>query len=262
MKKILAFTLAMVMVLALAACNVNVNTNQTPGTTAAANGGTTAAPTGTTAAPAGGDETTEPAPTETEAVPAETEGTEPAPTEPEAPTAEYFEKTGTPAAGTASGNTYTNESIGLTCVMPEGVEFASEAAILETNEVATVDEMLALDAAYVAITTDSSVAVVVYKMGTKEVNSKTTVEEALDYLVGDDTEYLEILGATVAEPELVNAIFTAGAAKAVLLSAQANGQQAIYLYVGYQVGDHLVVVCAQAESEAAIEDILAGIDVE
>lgn len=259
MKKILAFVFAMVMVLSLAACSVNVDTGNAGAGTAAAPAGTTAAPVETTTVP---DET-EPTQTETESTQAETEPQETEPAATETPVeAEYIVKEGTPAMGTVDGNYYTNESIGLTCAMPEGMEFASEAAILETNEVATADELLALDAAYIAITTDSSMAVVVYKMGTKEVNSKTTVAEALDYLIGDDTEYLEIRGATVAEPELVNAIFTAGTANAVILSAQSEGQQVVYLYVGYQVGEHLVVICAQAADEAGLEDILAGIDVE
>lgn len=126
MKKIIAFTLALVMVMALAGCSgagISVNINA-GGTTAPA--GTAAAPAGTEAPQTAGtaaqpEETVPAAPVET--APQETE---PAVTEPQE-TAELL--------GETEGDTYTNEFLGFRCVM-EGFTFMTEAELYEYNGLA------------------------------------------------------------------------------------------------------------------------------
>ena len=124
MKKIIAFTLALVMVMALAGCassgggsiNINPNATMAPAPTAAQ---TTEAPeAGETTAAALPDETKPVAPEETEP-----QETEPVPTEPEE---------AADILGETEGDTYTNEFLGFRCVM-EGFNFKTEAELYEYN---------------------------------------------------------------------------------------------------------------------------------
>ena len=262
MKKILAFVLAMVMVMALAACGGETNNGAVvpAGTTAAAPAGTTAAA-GETTAPAAETEATvaqtEPAVTE----PAVTEPAETEPAATEAVADEYIVKTGAPALGVANGNVYTNASLGLTCTMPEGMNFVDDTTLATLNDLVDVNDILAEDMFFLAALEDTSVLVAAFKLGTESVGGADNVEDALIYILDDDTATLTEAGATVdAEPTI--AYFTAGQARAALLTATAGGESALYLYCGYQVGDYLTLVAVIAPDMDTAEEILAGIDVE
>lgn len=124
MKKIIAFTLALVMVMALAGCansgiSVNINAGATTAPAAAAtNAATEASEAVETTAAALPDETKPVAPVETEP-----QETEPAPTEPEE---------AADILGETEGDTYTNEFLGFRCVM-EGFNFKTEVELYEYN---------------------------------------------------------------------------------------------------------------------------------
>ena len=249
------------MVMALAACNANVNINPTnaapAGTTAPAAGETTAPAAAGTTAPA---ETEAPA-TTTEPAQVETEPVETEPVATEGAADEYIVKTGAPALGTANGNIYTNSSIGLTCTMPEGMTFVDDTSLAVMNDLVDVKDILKEDMFFLAALEDTSVIVAAFKLGTDAVSGADNAEDALISILEDDTESLTEQGVTVDfEPTIAR--FTAGQARAALLTATAGNETALYLYCGYQVGDYLVLVAVIAPDMDTAEEILAGIDVE
>ncbi len=264
MKKMIALMLALMLVLSLAACGDSAPAAQpAPG----ANVGTTA-PAGTAAGTEATTTATEPAPTETTPVTTE-EPTEPVATEPVAtePVADetYFVKTGVPALGTVIDNSYVNEAAGLTCTMPEGFAFANDEQLLQFNEVTSVEDLMKKNdvvVAYASNGVDSAMIVGAFKLGTDVVGGNQDAGDAILHIVEEDMASLEGDGATITDPQLITVTFTAGKARGTLMTAAVNGQEVTFLHVGYQFGDYVVMLSIQAPTEAAVEEIFLGVDVE
>ena len=265
MKKILALLLSLVMLLALAACGgepeqTEAATTAPKGTTEASTAtpetepGTTPETTGT--ATATEPVSTEPAPTEsapTEPASNEPGSTETVPTEPdpeedpeEQPASlsfngSYFKKSGAPTLGTADGKTYTNSSIGLSITLGGDYRFASEAAMLETNEVAKAEELAGKDFIYITADILETVIVRAYKLGSAVAGNTTDPESAFLNLVKKEAAAKETGGATVTLAARTET-FSAGGARAVLVTVTQGYEITNYLYIGYPVGEYLVVV--------------------
>ena len=262
MKKFIALMLSVLLVLSMAACgdSTPAQTGTTTGTTA---GSEATDGTETTTAPQKETETTTAPQKETETTQATQEPTEPVATEGADET--YFVKSGTPELGTVTGTSYVNEAASLTCAMPDDYVFASEEELLQMNEVTSLEELLQADGIMVAYGTnniDSAIAIGAFKLGSEDVGGTQNIGEAILYIMAEDAEDLENDGATVAEPTQITVTFTAGKAMGALTTAASGSLEYTYLYVGYQFDEYMVLIAIQAPTEADVEELFLGVDVE
>ena len=275
MKKWFAALLAACMLLSLAACGETAPAKEAAGETATSVNTTAATVTEAPETAAPQEETTEAtseAPTQspTEQTPTETE---PAPTnepweeeEEEAvppetlPAGAHITLSGTPMLGTAGGNSYTNASIGLTMEIPGSYSFVSEPSMMELNEVAHIAEVTGKDIIYITSDFLDIVWVWALKLGSANAGGNRTTESAFFYDVDKAVRKLEEKGATVeSEPCFVS--FTAGDAIASRVVATNGTEVTTYLFMGYQVGEYLVVVMIDDFYGDDIDALLGGIDI-
>lgn len=275
MKKLFSALLVFCMLLTLAACGETApgketsgDTTASPRTTAAASEDhretvmeeeTTEAPTQTVP----GQTVTEPAPVETAPSPTnepwEEEEEEAVPPE-TLPAGAHITLSGAPTLGTANGNSYTNASIGLTMQIPDSYSFVSEPSMMEMNEVAHIAEVTGKDLIYITSDFLDIVWVWALKLGSANAGGNTSVEDAFFYDVEKAVLKLEETGAE-AESEPCFVSFTAGDVVASRVTATAGTEVTTYLFLGYQVGDYLVVVMVNDFYGDAVEDLLSGIDI-
>ena len=263
LKKAIALVLTMVFVLALAACGDSAPAQpQLPATS-----GTTAATTEPSPVPSSTAEVpTAPVPTIPTPEPGpepepEPDHTVPTPTpEPEPEPDEYFTLSGTPALGTVNGNTYTNESIGMTITLPAGVSytFASEEDLLAANNVSSAAEISGLDEILIMQDYDSLFLVMAGKLGTEAVDNITNVEDALLSTIDMMASDLEELGTVTWDDG--SPVFTAGCARGVVLTVEGTNGSIQVLMFGYQVGDYLVCTTITGVTED-VGTVLSWIDI-
>lgn len=261
LKKAIALVLTMVFVLALAACGDSAPAQpQLPATN-----GTTAATTEPSPVPSSTAEVpTAPVPTIPTPEPGpepEPDPTVPTPTpEPEPEPDEYFTLSGTPALGTLNGNTYTNESIGMTVTLPAGAPytFASEEELLAANNVSSAAEISGLDEILIMQDYDSLFLVMAGKLGTEAVDNITNVEDALLSTIDMMASDLEELGTVTWDDG--SPVFTAGCARGVVLTVEGTNGSVQVLIFGYQVGDYLVCTTITGVTED-VETVLSWIDI-
>lgn len=267
MKKFIALMLSMLLVLSMAACGGSTPAQpQQPAAGATAGTTAPAGTTGGTEATNGTTATTAPQKETTQATEETTEPTVEPTVEPTEPIDEtFFVKSGNPELGTAIDTSYINEAAGLTCTMPEGFAFAAEDQLLQINEVAAVEELLEKDevvVAYGSNNVDSVMIVGAFKLGTDAVGGNQDAGDAILHIVEEDKASLEGDNATVSEPQQITVTFTAGKARGTLMTAAANGQEVAYLHVGYEFGDYVIIMMIQAPTEADLEELFLGVDVE
>ena len=274
MKKFIALMLSLLLALSMAACGDSAPAQpQQPAAGATAGTTAPAGTTGGTEATNGTTATTAPQKETTQATEEITEPTVEPTMPPTAAVDPYIVKQGAPYYGTADGNYYTNESIGMTCALPESMTFASEADMMAERGLAadaTEEEIKASLASTEGFSVTQAASadglnvfmVQAVKKGATDTNNAGNAEEGLAFMTENIKNSWEKAGLTDISLEAGVVGFSAGQSTCTMLTGMENGTQCYSFVMAYEVGDYIVFTVIVTYSMNNLEAIGEGCDIE